>query len=90
MAIEPVPGDAPAARWEMPVTVRRDDDGFDFGGPFVGGVRDDRNLGLAWGDVTGDGTLRLFRGPSSVSSMSIRTSSSRPCDRGAGLSPGSG
>ena len=62
MAIEPVPGDAPSARWEMPVTVRRDDDGFDFGGPFVGGVRDDRSLGLAWGDVTGDGTLRLFRG----------------------------
>jgi hypothetical protein len=61
-AIEPVPGDAPSARWEMPVTVRRDDDGFDFGGPFVGGARDDRSLGLAWGDVTGDGTLRLFRG----------------------------
>jgi hypothetical protein len=62
IAIEPVPGDAPSARWEMPVTVRRDEDGFDFGGPFVGGVRDDRSLGLAWGDVTGDGTLRLFRG----------------------------
>jgi hypothetical protein len=60
-AIEPVPGDAPAARWEMPVTVRRDDDGFDFAGPFVGGVRDDRSLGLAWGEVPGDGTLRLFR-----------------------------
>ena len=61
-AIDPVPGDAPAARWEMPVTVRRDDDGFDFAGPFVGGVRDDRSLGLAWGEVPGDGTLRLFRG----------------------------
>ncbi|HEX5299940.1 MAG TPA: DUF5990 family protein [Streptosporangiaceae bacterium] len=62
MAIEPVPGDAAAARWEMPVTVRRDDDGFDFAGPFVRGVRDDRHLGLIWGDLTGDGTLRLFRG----------------------------
>jgi Family of unknown function (DUF5990)/Domain of unknown function (DUF5655) len=61
-ALEPVPGDAPSARWELPVTVRRDDDGFDFGGPFVRGVRDDRHLGLAWGDVPGDGTLRLFRG----------------------------
>ena len=30
--------------------------------PFVGGTRDDRSLGLAWGDVPGDGTLRLFRG----------------------------
>ncbi|HET9973045.1 MAG TPA: DUF5990 family protein, partial [Streptosporangiaceae bacterium] len=62
MAIEPVPGDAAAARWEMPVTVRRDDDGFDFAGPFVRGARDDRHLGLIWGDLTGDGTLRLFRG----------------------------
>jgi hypothetical protein len=62
MGIEPVPGDAPAARWEMPVTVRRDDDGFDFGGPFVRGARDDRHLGLIWGDLMDDGTLRLFRG----------------------------
>ena len=62
LAIEPVPGDAESARWEVPVTVRRDADGLDFTGPFVGGTRDDRNLGLAWGDVPGDGTLRLFRG----------------------------
>jgi hypothetical protein len=61
-AIEPVPGDAASARWEAPVTVRRGDDGFDFGGPFVRGGREDRHLGLAWGDVPGDGTLRLFRG----------------------------
>lgn len=60
-AAEPVPGDAPSARWEVPVTLRRDGDGFDFGGPFVGGGRANRNLGLAWGDVPGDGTLRLFR-----------------------------
>ena len=62
MAIEPVPGDAPAARWEMPVTVRRDDDGFDFAGPYVRGVRDDRHLGLIWGDLLADGTLEVFRG----------------------------
>ena len=62
MAIEPVPGDAPAARWEMPVTVRRDEDGFDFGGPFVRGVRDDRHLGLIWGDRQGGDTLQVFRG----------------------------
>jgi uncharacterized protein DUF5990/uncharacterized protein DUF5655 len=62
MAIEPVPGDAAAARWEMPVTVRRDEDGFDFAGPFVRGVRDDRHLGLIWGDLVGDRTLHLFRG----------------------------
>ena len=59
---EPVPGDSPSARWEVPVTVRRDNDGLDFGGPFVRGDRTDRHLGLAWGDVPGDGTLRLFRG----------------------------
>jgi hypothetical protein len=62
MAIEPVPGDAPAARWEMPVTVRRDEDGFDFGGPYVRGVRDDRHLGLIWGDLLADGMLQVFRG----------------------------
>jgi hypothetical protein len=62
LATEPVPGDAPSARWEAPVTVRRDTDGLDFTGPFVRGDRTDRHLGLAWGDVPGDGTLRLFRG----------------------------
>ena len=66
MAIEPVPGDAPSARWEMPVTVRRDDDDFDFdfdfAGPYVRGVRDDRHLGLTWGDLRADGTLQVFRG----------------------------
>jgi hypothetical protein len=62
LAAEPVPGDAPSARWEVPVTLRRGNDGFDFGGPFVRGDRTDRHLGLAWGDVPGDGTLRVFRG----------------------------
>jgi Family of unknown function (DUF5990) len=62
LAFEPVPGDAPSARWEVTVTARRDQDGFDFSGPFVRGDRTDRHLGLAWGDVLGDGTLRVFRG----------------------------
>src|SRR5215472_297672 len=61
LAIEPVPADAPSARWEVPVTVRQGDAGPDFGGPFVRGDRTDRHLALAWGDVPGDGTLRLFR-----------------------------
>jgi hypothetical protein len=61
-ATEPVPADAPAARWELTVTLRRDGDGYDFSGPFVRGVRTDRHLGLAWGDLPGDGTLRQFRG----------------------------
>ena len=62
LATEPVPGDAPSARWEVAVTVRRGEDGFDFSGPFVRGDRTDRNLGLAWGDLPGDGTLQMFRG----------------------------
>ena len=62
LAAEPVPGDAPSARWEVEVTVKRGDEGLDFGGLFVRGDRTDRHLGLAWGDVPGDGTLRLFRG----------------------------
>jgi hypothetical protein len=61
-ATEPVPDDSPSARWEVPVTVRRDEEGFDFAGPFVRGVRADRHVGLAWGDLPGDGTLRSFRG----------------------------
>ena len=62
LATEPVPGDAASARWEVPVTVRRGEEGYDFSGPFVRGDRTDRHLGLAWGEVPGDGTLRLFRG----------------------------
>jgi Family of unknown function (DUF5990)/Domain of unknown function (DUF5655) len=61
LAVEPVPADAPSARWEMPVTVRQGAAGPDFGGPFVRGDRTDRHLALAWGEVPGDGTLRLFR-----------------------------
>ena len=61
-AAEAVPGDARSARWEVEVKIRRGEDGIDFGGPFVSGDRADRNLGLAWGEVPGDGTFRLFRG----------------------------
>ena len=62
LATEPVPGDAPSARWEAPVTVRRDADGFDYSGPNVRGDRTDRHLFLAWGDARSDGTMRLIRG----------------------------
>jgi hypothetical protein len=61
-ATEPVPGDARSARWEVEVTVRRGDDGLDFGGPFVRGDRTDRHLGIVWGDVLPDGTFLLIRG----------------------------
>jgi hypothetical protein len=62
LATGPVPGDAPSARWEAPVTVRRGTGSLDFSGPFVRGDRTDRHLFLAWGDVRDDGTLRLIRG----------------------------
>ena len=61
-ATEPVPGDARSARWEVEVTVRRGDDGLDFGGPFVRGDRTDRHIGLVWGDVSAESTFRLIRG----------------------------
>jgi hypothetical protein len=60
-AVEPVSGDAASARWDFDITIRPGTDGLDFGGPFVRGDRSDRHIGLAWGDVPGDGTLRLFR-----------------------------
>ena len=56
-----VPGDALSASWEVMVTIRRGEDGIDFGGPRVRGDRGDRHLGLVWGEVPGDGTFRLFR-----------------------------
>jgi hypothetical protein len=57
-----VPGDAASARWDVDIAVRPGADGsLDFGGPFVQGDRTDRHVKLAWGDVPGDGTLRLFR-----------------------------
>jgi Family of unknown function (DUF5990)/Domain of unknown function (DUF5655) len=63
LAAEPFPGNARQTRWEVTVTVRGSaGDGYDFTGPSVGGDRTDRNLGLVWGEVPGDGTLRLFRG----------------------------
>jgi hypothetical protein len=63
LAVDPFPGDAEETRWEVTVTVRGSaDDGYDFTGPSVGGDRTDRNIGLVWGEVPGDGTLQMFRG----------------------------
>jgi Family of unknown function (DUF5990) len=57
--IELVPGDAPSARWELELTVRRRDDELDYGGPFVYGRRGERALGLVWGTL--DDTFEIFR-----------------------------
>ena len=57
-----VPGDAPAARWQIDVGVVRTADGaLDFRGRFVHGTRGDRFLYLNWGTVAEDGTFGLFR-----------------------------
>ncbi|MGI8916797.1 MAG: DUF5990 family protein [Chloroflexota bacterium] len=58
-----VPGDAPAARWQLEVSAKADGaGGFDFGGPLVQGKRGERFLALYWGTVAEDGTFTLFRG----------------------------
>ncbi len=59
---EPVAADSPSVRWEATVKVRHGENGYDFTGPDVRGARDDRHLGLAWGELPGDGTMRTFRG----------------------------
>ena len=58
---DPQPGDARSARWECTVTVGRDEDGIDFVGPRVRGVRADRHLALFWGDYDGS-AMHMFRG----------------------------
>lgn len=90
LAFEPVPGDAPSARWEVTVTVRRDQDGFDFSGPFVRGDRTDRHLGLAWATSPATERCRCSAAPSSGSPTSIPGSSRRRCAPTGGSSPGSG
>jgi Family of unknown function (DUF5990) len=82
-ATEPVPGDAPSARWQVQIMVRRGDDGLDFGGPFVRGDRTDRHVGIAWGDVSADGTFRLFRG------SKLRLGDVDPALVGEAMRPGS-
>jgi hypothetical protein len=57
-----VAGNARAARWQFEVVVRKGVGGIDFAGPFVRGKRGDRHTGLAWGELPGDDTFRLFRG----------------------------
>jgi hypothetical protein len=60
--VELTPGDAASVRWEFEVEVSEGDDGeFDFRGPFVGGRRGERSLGLRWGTFDEDGTFVVFR-----------------------------
>jgi hypothetical protein len=60
--VDLVPGDAPAAHWQVDVrTVRVEDGSIDFRGRFVHGPRGDRFLYLNWGTVAADGAFTLFR-----------------------------
>jgi hypothetical protein len=60
--VELIPGDAPAARWQIEVGTGRAADGsVDFRGRFVHGNRGDRFLYLNWGTVAADGSFKLFR-----------------------------
>ena len=57
-----VPGDAPAASWQVDVRVEpADGGGVDFRGPAVQGRRGERFLYLTWGDVGDDGSFAMFR-----------------------------
>jgi GNAT superfamily N-acetyltransferase len=60
--MNPIPGDADLARWEFKVDVKEARGEFDFGGPFVRGIRDDRHIGLAWGEVSDAVPFTLHRG----------------------------
>ena len=56
-----VPGDAPAAQWELDVRVEHSSDGeVDFKGPAVHGKRGERFLYITWGAVT-PGSFGMFR-----------------------------
>jgi hypothetical protein len=54
------PGDADSAHWQVEIVVKGDGD---FGGLPVRGNKGDRHIGLAWGELSEDGTqFDLFRG----------------------------
>ncbi len=60
--VELVRGDAQSARWQVEVTVGRDEEGRpDLGGPFVHGRRGERSLGLRWGTLAWDDSFEVFR-----------------------------
>ena len=57
-----VAGDADGASWDLDVRVVTDGDGgLDFRGPVVHGKRGERFVYLTWGDVSIEGSFRMFR-----------------------------
>lgn len=60
--VDPVPGDAAEAVFDLSVdVVRTDEADLDFRGPYVHGRRGDRFLYLSWGQATPDGGHEMFR-----------------------------
>jgi hypothetical protein len=60
--LEPVPGDAASATWDIDVGLVTTADGdLDFRGPVVHGKRNERFVYLTWGDVGADGSFAMFR-----------------------------
>jgi hypothetical protein len=60
--VDVVPGDAPAAEWEIDVDVRPGRTGdLDQFGPYVQGRPGKRFVYLSWGDVGDDGSFDMFR-----------------------------
>jgi hypothetical protein len=59
--VDPVPGDAPGAQWDVDVIVVDDEKGRDFRGPVVQGRRGERFVYLTWGEVLGPGLFHMFR-----------------------------
>jgi hypothetical protein len=79
LATEPVPGDAPSARWQVPVTVRRDTDGRI--SPGRSSAATAPTATSAWPGATCPATARCgcSAAPSSGSWTSTRAWSRRPC-----------
>jgi Family of unknown function (DUF5990) len=59
--VDMIPGDAPVAKWNIPVDPVTRDGVLDFRGPFVQGRRGDRFLYLSWGSVDETGRFEMFR-----------------------------
>ncbi len=60
--LDPVPGDAPSATWDIEVGLMTTHEGqLDFRGPAVHGKRGERFVYLTWGDVGADGSFAMFR-----------------------------
>ena len=60
--VDPVPGDAPEACWDLQVdVVPGQHGGLDFRGPWVQGKPGERFLYLSWGEVGENGAFAMFR-----------------------------